>query len=299
MTVKTWVAWGAFMAVLMISGALHKAHAQDRSDRREEAVAAAGARVPPISRTWFEQSPWKEDRKAFHYYPDDDEERRKARRTEPRPRTLEQMETIEEFRAEVERLKGVAIMNPTEENVSAYLFGNKLMMDKASYFTDQWRRVVWKTPELDFNKDHPTANAAAMEARRLEESNREEKLAGIGRNNGLLYFFRSDCAMCKLQAPALLAFSKRYGIEVLSVSMDGRIPAKFPLPNPRIDNGVSQVVTNGEGVKVVPSLFLVSHDTKQVDPLGVGVIAVEDIAERIRVIKTTQLGDDYIKGRAR
>jgi conjugal transfer pilus assembly protein TraF len=138
-----------------------------------------------------------------------------------------------------------------------------------------------------------------MEARRLEESSRDEKLAGIGKRNGLLYFFRSDCALCKLQAPALLAFSRRYNIEILPVSMDGRIPPNFPLPNPRMDNGVSQVVTNGLGVNVVPSLFLVSHDTRHVDPLGVGVIAVEDIAERIRVVKTTQLGDDYIKGRAR
>ena len=296
MTVKTWVAWGAFLAVLVISGALQQAHAQDRGEGQEDAVAPDDARVP-ASKTWFEQSPWRDARRAFHYYPDPEE--RKARPPQPRPKTLQDMTTVEEFRAEVERLKGVAIMNPTEENVSAYLHGNKLMMDKASYFTDQWRRVVWKTPELDFNKDHPTANAAALEARRLEDANRDEKLAGIGKNSGLLYFFRSDCALCKLQAPALLAFSRRYNIDVLPVSLDGKIPPNFPLANPRADNGVSQVVTNGEGVNVVPALFLVSHDTKQVDPLGVGVIAVEDIAERIRVVRTTQLGDDYIRGRAK
>jgi conjugal transfer pilus assembly protein TraF len=297
MTVKTWVAWGAFLAVLLISGALQKSHAQDRQEVREEAVAAGDGRVQPRSKTWFDESPWREDRRAFHYYPDLEE--RKTRPPETKPKSLQDMKTIEEFRAEVERLKGVAIMDPSEQNVSAYLFGNKLMMDKASYFTDQWRRVVWKTPELDFNKDHPTANAAAMEARRMEETEREVRLAELGKSNGLLYFFRSDCALCKLQAPALLAFSRRYNIDVLPVSLDGKIPANFPLPRPRLDNGVSQVVTNGEGVHSVPALFLVSHDTKQVDPLGVGVIAVEDIAERIRVVKTTQLGDDYIRGRAR
>jgi conjugal transfer pilus assembly protein TraF len=297
MTVKTWVAWGAFLAVLLISGALQKSHAQNRQEVREEAVAPSDGRMQPRSKTWFDESPWREDRRAFHYYPDPED--RQARPPEPKPKSLQDMKTIEEFRAEVERLKGVAIMDPSEQNVSAYLFGNKLMMDKASYFTDQWRRVVWKTPELDFNKDHPTANAAAMEARRMEEAEREVRLAELGKSNGLLYFFRSDCALCKLQAPALLAFSRRYNIDVLPVSLDGKIPPNFPLPKPRLDNGVSQVVTNGEGVNSVPALFLVSHDTKQVDPLGVGVIAVEDIAERIRVVKTTQLGDDYIRGRAR
>jgi conjugal transfer pilus assembly protein TraF len=291
MTIKSSLAWAAFAAVLSISGAIPKAHAQG---------TRAAAPPAPNAGNWFEGSPWTDDREAFHYYPDPPRPRRAPPQPQPpAPKSLADMTTVEEFRAEVERLKGVAIMNPTEQNVSAYLYGNKLMMDKASYFTDQWRRVVWKTPDLDFNKDYPTANAAATEARRLEESARDDALAGIGRSNGLLYFFRSDCALCKLQAPALLAFSRRYNIEVLPVSMDGKIPPNFPLPNPRFDNGVSQVVTNGAGVNVVPSLFLVSHDTKQVDPLGVGVIAIEDIAERIRVVRTTQLGDDYIRGRAR
>lgn len=287
MNVRLWVALAAFILVLLASAIAPRAHAQE---------AAVSALQATAERTWWDDSPWSGDDRAFHYYPDPKKPPLKTQ-PKPTPKTLAEITSVEEFRKELDRLRDAAIMAPTEQNIQAFLYGNKLMMDRASLFTDQWRRVVWKTPDLEFNQHYPQANAATLEAKRLADARRGVDLAGIGKASTLLYFFRSDCPLCKIQAPALSMFTKEYGIDVQGISMDGIIPPDLPLPSPRIDNGISYFVTGGEGVNTVPALFLVSHDRKQVDALGVGVLSIEEIAERIRVIRTTTLGQDYMKGR--
>ena len=288
MNVRLWVALAAFAFVLFASSLAPRARAQE---------SVPGAGQVAAERTWWDDSPWQGDERAFHYYPDPKKAPVQPRKPTVKPKALAEISSVEEFRKELDRLRDVAIMSPSEQNIQAYLYGNKLMMDRASLFTDQWRRVVWKTPDLEFNQHYPQANAATLEAKRLADARRGQDLATIGKTYSLLYFFRSDCPLCKIQAPALALFAKEYGIEVQGISMDGIIPPDLPLPSPRIDNGISYFVTAGEGVNTVPALFLVSHDRKQVDPLGVGVIAVEEIAERIRIVRTTTLGEDYMKGR--
>lgn len=293
MNVRLWVALGAFVIVLMASALAPRASAQQPPT---QAASAPRSEPGTQSGTWWDESAWVGDDRAFLFYPDPKKPRPAQRQ---KPNTLAEITSVEEFRKELDRLRDVAIMFPTEKNIRAYLWGNQLMMDRASLFTDQWRRVVWKTPGLDFNQHYPQANAATLEAKRLADASRGRALASIGKSYSLLYFFRSDCALCKIQAPALAMFAKDTGIEVQGISLDGIIPPDLPLPSPRVDNGISYFVTGGAGVNTVPALFLVSHDSKQVDPLGVGVLAVEEIAERIRVVRTTSLGEDYIKGRKR
>lgn len=292
MNVRIWVALTAFFFVLMASGLVPRAIAQQTPN---QAASAPASEAGNQSSTWWDESAWVGDDRAFLFYPDPKKPKPTPKKKEPKP--LAAITSVEEFRKELDRLRDVAIMFPTEQNIQAYLYGNKLMMDRASLFTDQWRRVVWKTPDLEFNQHYPQANAATLEAKRLADASRGKALATIGKTYSLLYFFRSDCALCKIQAPALAMFAKDYGIEVQGISLDGVIPPDLPLPSPRVDNGISYFVTGGVGVNTVPALFLVSHDSKQVDPLGVGVLAVEEIAERIRVVRTTSLGEDYMKGR--
>ena len=317
MRVRWGVAAGAFFAIMILASAVRTARAQ-----QPEAPTAPPPQASTQARSgedaWWGGSPWTTEDRHFLYYPDPPKPRPRAslRAPEPAqrasqpgqaptlqppvapgtPSQLLELKDVEAFRKELDRLKSQAIMNPTPDNLQAYLLGNKLMMDKAGYFADQWRRVVWQNPALDFNQVRPTANFALVEQRVQADEQRKTTVQNLGKTHGLLYFFRSDCSACKLQAPALLAFSRQFGVEIASVSLDGRIPPNYPLPKPRLDNGISMIVTNGQGVQTVPALYFVSHDTKTVQPLGVGVLAGDEIAERIRVLMDTRVGDDYNKG---
>lgn len=80
-------------------------------------------------------------------------------------------------------------------------------------------------------------------------------------------------------------------MSVLTVSMDG---GPIPLfPDAKRDNGISMIVSGGAGIEIVPAVYLVNRRTNEAIPLGTGVLAAEDIAERIRVITRTKPGQEF------
>ena len=53
------------------------------------------------------------------------------------------------------------------------------------------------------------------------------------------------------------------------------------------------MASGGNGIQTVPALFLVDRKTQQMIPLGVGVMAADDLSERIRVLTTTTPGQEF------
>ena len=53
------------------------------------------------------------------------------------------------------------------------------------------------------------------------------------------------------------------------------------------------LATGGEGIQVVPALYLIDRATKAVIPLGTGVIASSELGERIRTLVKTAPGQDF------
>jgi len=107
----------------------------------------------------------------------------------------------------------------------------------------------------------------------------EQTLAELSRDYGLMFFFRSDCPYCHQQAPVLRLLERNYGLPVMGVSMDGGTLPQFP--DARRDNGISMTVSNGQGIQMVPALFLVHRETRQAVPIGSGALAIDEIIERI------------------
>lgn len=206
---------------------------------------------------------------------------------------IKDIKSIEALRAEIKRREDLAIMSPTPENMRDYLEINAYMQDKASVFTDQWRRVVWQTPDLDYSTRNPSNNTAIRLKAEDREKGVDQAMLRLAREHGLLFFFRSDCPYCHAMAPNLKLMQERYGFEVLYVSMDGR-----PLP------GLSSwIVNRGQYEKLmlrhqqtdarVPALFIASKRTGETAPLGVGTLAFTDITERIFVLTQTTPGSEF------
>ena len=59
-------------------------------------------------------------------------------------------EEIARMRHELEESRATAILEPTPENVAAYLYLQQVSLQRASTFSDVFRRVVWSTPQLDY-----------------------------------------------------------------------------------------------------------------------------------------------------
>jgi len=196
-------------------------------------------------------------------------------------------ERLEEFRAKVDEAKAKAVLNPTEENVSAYMALQKELMDKSAVFADVWKRAMWSQPDLGYAADKPIAGEGLRERRRIESAQVQKAVDQVKQDRGLFFFYASpeNCPYCEVQSQHISRFADTYGIEAQAVSLDGSDNEYFP--NARPDNGVAEAF----GVKQVPALFLVNPDTRKVDSLGYGVITDATIGERLRTVLIRDLGE--------
>lgn len=246
---------------------------------------------------WWRQDIWKDPERGFYWYPPDrpppkkEEAPKEAKKKEAPKKSIYEMMTSADVNAELKRLLDVAIFNPTEKNAYEYQRAKAYVLEKAAIFTDVGRRVMWQNADIDYNTKVPLASFGRNEMRNNNMKSQQELFANLSKTHGILFFYRSDCPYCHKQAPVLLELKKRHGIEVLAISLDnGPIPG---FPDARPDNGISKFVTDGAGIQTVPAIFLVSNDKKTVVPIGSGLLAMEEVVERVQILTQTNPGDRF------
>ena len=272
----------------------------------QEAGSAPRPVVPvsALKSGFFQGDVWLEPDRGFMYYQPDGAPTRK-RVEEPKKdqvvigkRRLEDITEHDDLKREREARLQIAIMSPTPENMKLYQEANNFMLKKSAMFADMWRRSLWDNPELDYNSRSPSANFASTAIKLERDAQRKQVVASLASEFGIVFFARSDCPYCKLQAPVLKMLQQQYGVEVLAVTLDGRPVEGFPEAKP--DNGISFRVTDGRGVSIVPTMFLVSRarsgEPPQARSLVSGVLALDEIVERIHVLTQLRPGEDIFGG---
>jgi conjugal transfer pilus assembly protein TraF len=252
-------------------------------------VASAQTDSPPQPQPqpqWWEGTPWIGER-PFHFYPELESVAKpppKAPTPPKQSRKFEDLKTVKEIKEEHDRLLDVAVVNPTVVTVLAYHEFKTKMLAQSEKFSSVSQAVIWQNPSIDYNATNPVANFAQTSQRIQKNRDEEQLLRDLSRTHGIVFFARSDCGPCHAQAPIFVEMQRTYGINVLAVSLDGgRIPG---FDNARPDNGISKRLTGGRGVEVTPMSFLVSKDLNEVKMLGAGILAEDEILNRIRLIKT-------------
>lgn len=230
-------------------------------------------------------------RRGWHFYDDPAKEhvRRPAldRLMPPaKPESLPVPPELERFRhlqREVEEVRAIAIIRPTEANVRRYMELEARVVRNASQFADLAQQIAWANPVLDPSTQGRPVNASALEAYELDQARaRSASLAAIGRDHVLIFFFRGDCGYCHKLAPVLNAFRLRHGIPLVAVSVDGgAMPA---IPEARIDNGIARALK----VVQVPAVFLAQPFTGSIVPVGFGVLSDAQLVERVIAVATQQ-----------
>lgn len=190
---------------------------------------------------------------------------------------------------QLDELKARAILEPTGENVSAYITFQREQLDRASTFADMWSRAVWQNPALDYTLQRPVnslGKRAWTDQRRVDQ---RSTMAALSQRYGVFYFYSSSCGACEIFSPILRSLSDQYSISVLPVSMDGGPNQAFP----------DYVVNSGQYQKMgleggtVPALVLFDTVTKQPIPIGYGVMSADEVMERIFTLTNVKPGSDY------
>ena len=229
---------------------------------------------------------------GWHFYCDRAQEPEQAEPVPPPPSpgpAQSATERIEAMRKALVEARAEAILNPTTANVTAYLRLQQETLQRAAAFSDAFRRTVWATPELDYTLRRPVGALAKQVWSDGRRQARDAALARLGERYGLIYLGHAGCAGCKVFGPLLRAFAKRHGLDVLAVSLTGE--ALEGWPEAVADNG--RAARLGLGNAPVPALVLFDAQTKKVLPVGFGVMAEDEMAERIYALTALESGNDY------
>ncbi|MXW46408.1 MAG: conjugal transfer protein TraF [Gammaproteobacteria bacterium] len=242
-------------------------------------------------RGWCE-APGGEQTLGWHFYCDREEEYIDESRIpfDPGvPALASATQRIAAIRQALEESRAAAILDPSPAKVAAYLHLQRETLERAAAFSDAFRRTVWATPDLDYTLTRPVGALAKQlwsDARRGE---RDAALRNLAERYGLIYLGHPACSECKVFGPLLRAFALRHGLDVLAVSMTGEALEGWPEAVP--DNGRAAAL--GLDGAPTPAVVLFDAETREVLPVGFGVLAEDQLAERIFVLTQRETGHDY------
>lgn len=144
-----------------------------------------------------------------------------------------------------------AIDDPTPENVQAFLYLQRLSLDRAERFSDAVSMALVADPALDETTRSPIAPFAANQTPKVVADRRARMLEHISTQAGIFFFFESTCPYCQAQAPVLSRFAAAYGLTVYAVSVDGHALPGGEFPDFRVDRGTAEQL----GVINYPAMF--------------------------------------------
>ena len=179
------------------------------------------------------------------------------------------------FRLELDRFRDRAIDEPTPENVRAYLYLQKVMLDRADSFARVSQQVAAADPYLDAVTERPLSPFAANATSAEATARRGEVLHGLAESTGLLFVVDSACSVCVRQADVLVSAQRQYGFALLTVSLDGAAAPGLELPI-RPDRGQAKRL----GVVGTPALFLM-RPPDVILPLAQGALDLDTLTGRI------------------
>jgi len=221
---------------------------------------------------WYEVMKEKEKRQK---------DKKEVKRKEPESQTPTL--TVEDIRKKGEELFSRAVLDPTPENVLAYMRFQKLILDRSKQFAEVWRTVLWGNPELDETVRNPASTLGIQLASEEKKKSTRDVIGEISQIGKLVFFFTSTCPYCKEEGRLLKVFSENYGLGVMAVSLDGG----------GLDEWQDYVVDNGQaknlGVSEVPALFLLVPPDKVIR-IGTGLLTYDELERRLYIAGQEILG---------
>ncbi|CAM5558746.1 conjugal transfer protein TraF [Eoetvoesiella caeni] len=169
-----------------------------------------------------------------------------------------------------------AMDNPTMENVKAYLYLQRVAVDKAEQYSIASQMANIGDPFLDETIRRPASSFAVSSVDSMAGIAKNKLVSDIAQKAGIFFFFSSDCNLCQIQAPLLKSLEDHEGFTIIPISVDGKNLPDSPWDKYRKDNGQAEQLN----VTNLPAMFLVDANGT-IAPLGQSAYALPELQQRI------------------
>ena len=174
-----------------------------------------------------------------------------------------------------------AIDEPSKENVSNYLYLDRMVKEKGEQFARVGKQVIESDPMLDENVRRPISPAAAKIKDDMAHQAKEEILRKVAKIAGLVFYYRGNCKLCHLQVQSVQLMKEHYGFELISFSTDGILIPQLP------DSRIEQSPHPALNIKAYPALYLMQPPDNIV-PLRQGGVSFTELGNRIISVSAQQ-----------
>ncbi len=213
---------------------------------------------------------------GWAWYEDRQRQEKEASQAEVQMSTPSATEEMNAIREVIDEKRCRAVLDPTEENVLEYVREQKKWVDQSAEFSKAWARLLLSDPYLDPTvTDGPTSQYGLRLHRQEKAEARARMIANLSQEYGLFFFYKGEDRASQATASIVQLFSKRYGWEVLAISLDGGVLPGFD--DNEVDNGVAKAL----GIEMTPALVAVNPTTEELVPIAFGLVTLDRIEENI------------------
>jgi len=186
------------------------------------------------------------------------------------------------FKINLDKFRDKAIDSASDEDVKAYLYLQRVAMDKAERFKNTYMKVVMGNSDLDENSRYPESSGGGRVLDESSYTNSKEIFSLLSERVGIFFFYKNkkECPVCIPQTRALDTFARKSGIKVFPVSLDGsETDGKNFMPFKKDDGHFEKF-----GLKYTPAVVLAapSQNTFQIINQGGAFDASETIEKFLK-----------------
>ncbi|HAS6231017.1 TPA: hypothetical protein I7179_21555 [Vibrio vulnificus] len=199
---------------------------------------------------------------------------------------------LEDYQQRELRARALMTMKPTQENVDAYRreFFNDTM-DRGTLVSDYWRRGAWQNPEFDYTLKRPTGYLGKNEYDLAREQTISKTIEKLNERYGVFFIFRSTNPQSIKAAAVIDNFASINNLHIRGISIDGQPLVTWNRPWVPLDEDIRKKLNINE--KFDPGFLLFDSETQSVVPIGYGVLAHDELSNRIYVLTNLDVGEDY------
>lgn len=178
-----------------------------------------------------------------------------------------------------------AMNERTVGNMRNYIALQDFWSERATHTSRLFEKTMLYYPQYHYETTHPSSNLGVKVSD--ERQNLREALAiqALAKTHGLLYFYRGKNPYDAKENPIILDFSKRFGLHVTPVSVDGVSDPLFPTS--QMDRGQADQLK----IRFFPALILVNPNTQKIQPVSYGLVTQDMLARQFLLVAT-----DFAKG---
>jgi conjugal transfer pilus assembly protein TraF len=182
---------------------------------------------------------------------------------------------LSQAKEELERSLAAAILEPTKENILAYMALQRKWIIQAATFSQLWKINLLEHPEL--SSLNPTTQYGVQVKKEVDSRYRTTLINTLAQRTSLLFFYEGRNAFSKAFSKVVEEFSRQHKWEVKAVSIDGVGLNNFSLSIHDPD------LAEEMKVDIFPSLFVIEESSLKAVPIAFGMATISQIEENIAI----------------